>query len=46
VRSEDDAKAADLELLLMDAYQMLGYDIVHIPALSVQKRTDFILQHL
>ena len=46
VRSEDNAKAADLELLIMDAYQMLGYDIVHVPILSVQKRADFILQYL
>jgi len=46
VRSEDEVKAAELELLLMDVYQMLGYDIVHVPVLSIQKRTDFILQHL
>jgi len=46
VRSEDEAKTAELEFLLMNAYQMLGYDIVHVPVLSIQKRTDFILQHL
>ena len=46
VRSEDEVKAAELELLLMDVYQMLGYNIVHVPVLSVQERTDFILLHL
>jgi predicted ATPase len=46
VRSEDEVKAAELELLLMDVYQILGYNIVHVPVLSVQERADFILLHL
>ncbi len=46
VRSEDEVKTAELELLLEKAYQMLGYNIVYVPVLSIQKRTDFILEHL
>jgi predicted ATPase len=46
VRSEDHAKATELDLLLENAYQSLGYHIVRVPVLSVQKRTDFILHHL
>ena len=46
VRSENQLKAAEIELLLEKAYQMLDYDIVYVPVLSIQKRTDFILQHL
>ena len=46
VRSENQLKAAEIELLLEKAYQMLDYDIVYVPVLSIQKRTVFILQHL
>ena len=46
VRSENQLKAAEIELLLEKAYQILDYDIVYVPVLSIQKRTDFILQHL
>ena len=46
VHSENQLKAAEIELLLEKAYQMLDYDIVYVPVLSIQKRTDFILQHL
>lgn len=46
VRSENQLKAAEIELLLEKAYQMLDYDIVYVPVLSIQKRMDFILQHL
>ena len=46
VRSEDQAKAAELELLLENAYQSLGYHTIRVPAYSVQKRLDFILRHL
>jgi predicted ATPase len=46
VRSEDHTKATELEQLLEKAYQSLGYHMVRVPVLSVEKRTDFILHHL
>ena len=46
VRSENDAQAASLECLIINGYQMLGYDVVRVPLLSVKQRTEFILQHL
>ena len=46
VRSEDDIIAARLDQLLEESYQMLGYEIIHVPLMSVEKRVDFILDHL
>ena len=42
VRSEDEDTAVKLNLLIEESYRMLGYDIVHVPVLSVKGRTDFI----
>ena len=46
VRSEDDGTAQRLEMLLEGGYRKLGYDPVRVPKLSVEARTDFVLQHL
>ena len=46
VRSEDDKIAAELDLILKESYQMLGYEIISVPILNVKDRVDFILKHV
>lgn len=46
VRSEDEKTAAQLNRLIYEAYNMLGYDVIYVPLMSVEKRIDFILKHL
>ena len=46
VRSEDEKIAAQLNHLLQKSYDMLGYDIIHVPLMSVEKRIDFILKNI
>jgi predicted ATPase len=46
VRSEDEKTARRLNRLIEESYQSLGYDIIHVPVLSVEERTEFILKHL
>lgn len=46
VRSEDDNIAAELDFLLKASYLDLGYTIVHVPLMPVNKRIDLILAHL
>ena len=46
VRSEDDATAQRLEMLLNECYRELGYRVLRVPLLSVPERVDFILQNL
>ena len=46
VRSEDDRTARRLNRLIQESYQSLGYNIIHVPLLSVEERTEFILKHL
>ena len=46
VRSENDMMAARLDRLLKESYQMLGYEIIQVPMTPVEKRVDFILDHL
>lgn len=46
VRSEDDKIAARLDQLIKESYQALGYKVVHVPLMPVNKRIDFILVHL
>lgn len=46
VRTEDEKTARRLNRLIEESYQSLGYDIVHVPLLSVEERTEFILKHL
>ena len=43
VRSEDEKIALKLEGLLKESYQMLGYEIIVVPLMSVSQRVDFIL---
>ena len=46
VRSEDEKTAVRLNLLIEESYRMLGYDIVPVPLLSIEARTDFILDRI
>ena len=46
VRSEDETTARRLSRLIEEAYQSLGYDIIHVPLLSVEERTEFVLERL
>jgi predicted ATPase len=46
VRSEDDPLADRLDHLLEAAYRKLAYDIVRVPAISIEARTAFILKRL
>lgn len=46
VRGEDDRMAENLDRLLKQTYEKLGYPIVHVPLLTVEQRVDFILQRL
>lgn len=46
VRSEDDVIAAELERLLAESYEILGYSVVRVPVMPVAERTEFILSHL
>lgn len=46
VRSEDDARAEKLELLLTNGYRELEYEIMRVPRLSIRERVDFILENL
>lgn len=44
VRSEDDKVAAKLDRLLLESYQMLGYDVIHVPLMPVEERVDYVLK--
>jgi len=46
VRSEDDEIAAALDGLLKKSYQMLGYEIISVPLMTVEDRADFILTQI
>lgn len=46
VRSEDEEIAKKLDRLLKESYQMLGYEIIGVPLLTVEKRVDLILRHV
>lgn len=46
VRSENEKTARQLDRLIEESYQSLGYDIIHVPLLSVEARTEFVLKHL
>ena len=46
VRSEDEKTARRLNRLIEESYQSLGYDIIHVPVLSVEERTEFVLERL
>ena len=42
-RIEDVEKAHKLQILLRNAYADLGYNIIDVPAISVEKRLEIIL---
>jgi predicted ATPase len=46
VRSENENMAAELEILLVESYRMLGYSPVRVPLLPVGERVDFILKRI
>ena len=46
VRAEDDLLAERIDNLLEAAYRELNYEIVRVPAISVEERTAFILERL
>jgi predicted ATPase len=46
VRSENEKTARRLKQLIEESYQSLSYDIIHVPLLSVEERTEFILERL
>lgn len=45
-RSETWAGAQELDQLLESAYRELGYDVMRVPAISVDERADFVLKNL
>lgn len=46
IRTEDEAEIALLDRLLEESYQMLCYNVVHVPVLSTRDRAKYILQRL
>ena len=46
VRTENEKTAHRLGQLIEKSYQSLGYEITHVPLLSVEDRTEFILERL
>jgi predicted ATPase len=46
VRSEDERIAAELDRLLQKGYQMLGYEIIHVPLAPVRDRVELVLKSL
>ncbi len=45
-RAEDELMAEQLDNLLKQAYEILGYPVVEVPVLTVEQRVDFILERL
>lgn len=45
-RNESPEEAKKIENLLFDAYRGLGYEVIRVPVMSVEKRVDFILANL
>ena len=45
-RTEDDETAKKVNELLKEAYEALGYEVLHVPYMSVEKRLEFILSNL
>ena len=46
VRNEDEETAAKLDALTAGAYEMLDYEVIRVPVLSVRERTEFVLKNL
>lgn len=45
-RREDEAEQRRLHSLLINAYEELGFDIVHVPVMPPEQRVQYILNHL
>lgn len=45
-RHEDPEEAAILHQLIRQGYEELGYEIVEVPVMDIEKRADFILERL
>jgi len=46
VRLEDETRAAEMELELLESYQFFGYEPIVVPILPVVERVDFIFNHI
>lgn len=46
VRVEDEEEAQEIHQLLIDTYEQLGYDPIHIPVMPVDERADKIEQEI
>jgi predicted ATPase len=46
VRRENPEAAARLHLAIEAAYRDLGYEVVKVPAMPVERRTSFVIEHL
>lgn len=46
VRIENNLSATKIGELIYDAYSKLGYELIELPAISVQQRMDIIIAHL
>ena len=46
VRAENEKTARRLNRLIRQSYHSVGYDSIHVPLLSVEERTAFVLEHL
>ena len=46
VRSENEKTARRLGRLIAESYQSLGYDLIRVPLLGVEERTEFVLERL
>ena len=45
-RTEDDKTAEFLDVWLERDYRALGYEVVRVPAMTIEERTHLILQNL
>jgi predicted ATPase len=45
-RTEDGAAQHAIHQLLIEAYESLGYPVIHVPILPPEDRVDFILKHV
>jgi len=44
VREEDLSFAQEIEELLKEEYKQLGYEVITVPSMSVEKRVEFVLE--
>lgn len=46
VRNEEQGEALEIERLLKQTYEELGHEIIRIPPLELERRTDYLLKQL